>query len=128
MSSWQVGADRDLPIVERDSWDGDVVKERIFAWAGFDGDDPQPEKARRCFLAYDADEPTLRGSYKLPFADIVDGEPKAVDAGIRAAASRLPGTDIPDDVKTRAVLDSYPGVATLLPISVRCFVGTTGVR
>ncbi|MBC8446076.1 MAG: hypothetical protein H8D74_02630, partial [Chloroflexi bacterium] len=45
MADWKVGADRDLPIVERDSWDGDAVKARIFAWAGFDGDDPQPGKA-----------------------------------------------------------------------------------
>ncbi|MBC8248526.1 MAG: hypothetical protein H8E90_02505, partial [Anaerolineales bacterium] len=45
MANWKVGADRDLPIVERDSWDGAAVKARIFAWAGFDGDDPQPGKA-----------------------------------------------------------------------------------
>jgi len=108
MANWKVGADRDLPIVERDSWDGDAVKGRIFAWAGWD-DDPQPSKARRCFLAYDADQGENRGVYKLPFADIVDGEPKAITAGLRAAASRLPGTDIPDDVKerARAVLDGY---------------------
>jgi hypothetical protein len=95
--------------VRRDSWDGDAVKGRIFAWAGFDGEDPQPAKARRCFLVYDADEPTLKGSYKLPFADVVDGEPKAVDAGLQAAASRLPGTDIPEDVKerARAVIEHY---------------------
>lgn len=109
MADWKVGADRDLPIVERDSWDGDAVKGRIFAWAGFDGDEPDGAKARRCFLVYDADEPTLRGSYKLPFADIIEGAPKAVDAGLQAAASRLPGTDIPEDVKSRAraVLDAY---------------------
>lgn len=109
MASWKVGADRDLQIVERDSWDGDAVKARIFSWAGFDGDNPQPSKARRCFLAYDADEPENEGSYKLPFADVLDGEPKAVDAGLQAAASRLPGTDIPDDVRSeaRAVLDTY---------------------
>jgi hypothetical protein len=38
-----------------------------------------------------------------------DGKPVAIAAGIRAAASRLESTQIPDDVKTkaRAVIDAY---------------------
>lgn len=106
--AWRVGADRDLPIRERDSWDGDAVRERIFSWAGWP-DSPDPDRAKRAFLVYNDEEPELKGSYKLPFADVVDGELYAITAGIRAAASRLPQTDIPEDVKERArsVLDSY---------------------
>ena len=77
--------------------------------AGFNGDSPDPAKAKRGFLAYDHHNPKLKGSYKLPFADLVGGDLKAYKSGIDAAASRLPDTDIPDDVKTkvRAVIDSY---------------------
>jgi HK97 family phage major capsid protein len=97
-----------LRIVERDTWDGAAAKERIFRWAGWP-DDPAPQKARKGFLVYDADDPTLKGSYKLPFADVVDGSLVAVDAGLRAAASRLPQADLPPDVKerARALLDAY---------------------
>ena len=109
MANWKCGAARGLAIVERGSWDGAATKARIFAWAGFDGDNPSSTKARRAFLAYDAAEPDLKGSYKLPFADVVDGGLKAITAGLSAAASRLPGTDIPDSVKksAQAVLDGY---------------------
>lgn len=109
MASWKCAAARNLTIIERESWDGSGAKSRIFSWAGFDGDNPSSSKARRAFLAYDAAKPNLKGSYKLPFADVVDGGLKAVDAGLRAAASRLPGTHIPDSVKAtaRSVLDGY---------------------
>ncbi|RMD64633.1 hypothetical protein D6833_04175 [Candidatus Parcubacteria bacterium] len=109
MANWKVGAKRDLPIASTErAWDGSAARGRIFAWAGWD-DNPQPSKARRAFLAYDAEEPELKGSYKLPFADVVDGVLKAIPSGLRAAASRLPQTDIPSDVKERArsVLDGY---------------------
>ena len=51
----------------------------------------------------------LRGAYKLPFAHYVGGSLKASPAGIRAAASRLPQTDAPEDVldRARAVIDHY---------------------
>ena len=107
-ATWRVGADRNLPIVEG-TWDGAAAKSRIFSWAGFDDDNPDSSKARRAFLAYDADASELKGSYKLPFADLIDGELKAVTNGLNAAASRLPQTDIPDSVKetARNVLDGY---------------------
>ena len=105
---WRVGAARDLDIVDR-TWNGADATKRVFAWAGFDGDDPDPAQARRAFLAYDDERPEVRASYKLPFADVVDGELVAVTGGLRAAASRLPQADLPDDVKerARALLDRY---------------------
>ena len=108
-TAWTVGAARDLEIVEADTWDGDGAAARVFAWAGFDGDNPDPARARRAFLVYDDEAPELRGSYKLGFADVIDGELYAVDAGLRAAASRLPQTDASAEALNRArqVLDAY---------------------
>jgi len=106
---WKCGAARDLPIEDDDSWDGPAAEKAIFSDCGFDGDSPDTAKARKAFLCYDASAPDQRGSYKLPFAKIVDGKLKASASGIRAAASRLPQTDIPDGVKdeARKVLDAY---------------------
>ncbi len=106
---WKCGADRALPIDSGDTWDGPAAATRMLDDAGFDGDSPDLAKARRGFLAYDAGAPELRGSYKLPFADLVDGELKAMKGGVDAAAQRLSGTDVPDAVKTEAqvVIDAY---------------------
>jgi hypothetical protein len=107
--SWKCGAARDLSIHESESWDGDAAKSRIFNWAGFDGDSPDTSKARKAFLIYDSEDPEKKGSYKLPFTDIVDGELMADSSGINAASSRLRQTDAPDDVldDAEAVLDHY---------------------
>src|SRR5690349_16634680 len=101
MASWKCGASRDFAIVTRDSWDGSAAKAQIFEWAGFNGDSPDPSKAKKCFLAYDSDAPNLKGSYKFPFCNIVSGTPKAVSGGIAACAQRLSSAEIPDDVKTQ---------------------------
>jgi len=109
MAQWRVGAARDLPILQSErGWDGARAKKEIFAWAGWP-DNPNPAKARKCFLVYDAENDENKGAYKLPFCYIVDGQPKAVPSGLRAAASRLPQADLPQDVKdrARAVLDAY---------------------
>ena len=107
--SWKVGASRNLPIGGDDAWDGPAAAASIFEHCGFDGDLPDTGFARKGFLAYDAANPKLKGSYKLPFAKIVDGHLTAMPSGVRAAASRLPQADIPDDVQTkaRAVIDHY---------------------
>lgn len=106
-ADWKVGASRDLAIEDSDAWDGAEAEASIFEHAG--GDDFTPAKARKGFLVYDAAKPKERGSYKLPIAHVVDGELKVPKGAIRAAASRLPDTDIPDDVKdkAKAVLDHY---------------------
>ena len=106
---WKVGASRNLPLDEESSWDGSAAEKAIFELCDFAGDKPDTGKARKAFLVYDAKNPTLKGGYKLPFATVKDGRLTAVAAGIRAAASRLLQTDIPDDVqkKARAVIDHY---------------------
>lgn len=107
MPTWTVGTDRDLPIASG-AWDGPAAAESVFAWAGWP-DAPDPARARRAFLIYDADAPDLKGSYKLPIARYRDGSLEVVDAGLRAAASRLPQTDAPQEVldRARTVLDHY---------------------
>lgn len=104
---WVVGAAEDLPIDDKGSWDGPGAAERMLDAAGFNGDSPDPAKAKRGFLVWDHHNPKLKGSYKFPFADLVGGELKAVKGGIDAAASRL--HDIPADAETgaRKVIDAY---------------------
>ena len=106
---WKVGASRDLPIDESDTWDGAAAAKRMLDEAGFDGDSPDAAKAARGFLLHDAANPGLRGSYKLPFADIVGGTLRAVKAGISAAKGRLDQTDAPEAVlaDAKAVIDGY---------------------
>jgi signal peptide peptidase SppA len=106
---WVVGADEGLPIDMREAWDGPAAKARMLDAAGFGGSDPDPAKARRGFLVYDHHNASLKGSYEFPFADIIDGELKATSGGLRAAAARLPGSDLPAEAKTRAraVIDGY---------------------
>lgn len=108
-ASWKMGASRNLPLADTDSWDGAAAKARIFKAANFDGNSPDYAMARKAFLAYDSANPELRGSYKLPFADIISGKMQATTAGLSAAASRLPNTNIPDSVKSsaRSVIDHY---------------------
>jgi DNA-binding ferritin-like protein len=106
-AKWTVGAARNLPISDSDEWDGAAAQDSIFERAG--GDDFDPEKACQGFLVYDAAEPKKRSSYKLPIAHVVGGELQVPKGAIRAAASRLPQADLPDDVKAEAqdVLDAY---------------------
>jgi len=109
-SNWKVGAARDLPLDDSGvAWDGPAAAASIFASAGFEGDNPDSAKARRGFLIYDSANPTLKGSYKLPFATMSGGTMKAMPSGIRAAASRLPQTDAPSSVldDARKVIDAY---------------------
>lgn len=99
-SEWKVSASRDLPIEDSDEWDGAAAEKSIFDYAG--GDEFDSEKARKGFLVYDSANPADRGSYKLPIAHVVGGELKVPKGAIRAAASRLPDSDLPQDVKDGA--------------------------
>lgn len=110
-AKWTVGTSADLPFAPADTeWDGDKAAASVFAWAGFDDGKPDPARARQAFLAYDANTPELKGSYKLPIARHRDGVGlEVVKAGLDAAAGYLPNTDIPQEVRDRArkVLDAY---------------------
>lgn len=107
--SWKASGKKTLSLASDDrEWDGDKAANAIFEWAGWP-DDEDPKKARQGFFAYNDDDPTLKKSYKLPFATIVDGELKAVPGGLHAVAVVLEGgrggVDLPDnvidDIRTR---------------------------
>lgn len=100
--TWQVCGNTDLPLGDRErDWDADAARERIFRWAGWE-DNPKPDKAQKAFFAYDDETPTNLTSYKLPFADVVDGELKAMPRGLFAVAQLLrgarDGVDLPEGV------------------------------
>lgn len=96
---------QDLPLTDRDrAWDGDAARMRLRTWAGGPGpEDMDFEEYRRGFLWYDADKPDDLLSYKLPIADVIDGEIMAIPNGIIASAGNLQGArggvDIPDNAQ-----------------------------
>lgn len=92
-----VVGDVDLPWAPRDhAWDGPGSARRVQEWA--DGD---PNRMARAFLWRNDDaDPTTQAAYSLGYADIVDGELRAVYHGLAAAAGRLDQTEngmTPDD-------------------------------
>jgi hypothetical protein len=94
----------DLPVASREQhWDGLAAQRGIFEWAktedGFDAG-----KLARAFLWRDSDgDPQEKGSYKLPFTQVVDGSlvivPKAVFAAAAAVEGARGGVKIPDSDK-----------------------------
>lgn len=85
-----------LPIADEDrQWTSADATGRVFAWA-----DGNWRKYRRAFLWFDATKPELKGSYKLPIADVIDGEltivPRAVNAVAAVLAGARGGVNIPD--------------------------------
>lgn len=114
---WKMGALGDLPTDDVDAWDGAAAAKRMLDAAGFDGDAPDPATAKTGFLLHDAANPLLRSSYKLPFADIVDGELKAIKAGVIAAKGRLDQTDAPLEVleEADATIAAYEKSGWIVP-------------
>ncbi|WP_086778060.1 ADP-ribosyltransferase [Streptomyces griseus] len=92
----------DLPVEEdRDRpWDGDEAKARLLDAATVDGT-VDPDRLAAGFLWRDDDaDPATAGAYRLPFADVIDGELRIVAAGVYAVAAALQGArggvDIPE--------------------------------
>lgn len=109
---------QDLALEGRDrEWDVDEAEARVRSWAGGgeDLDEMDWEAYRRAFVWFDTEAPEDVGSYKLPIADVVDGELRAVPRAIFAASAVVQGArggvDIPDDDMpgVRSHLESYYG-------------------
>lgn len=97
-----------LPLAPRDNqWDAPAADKRVRAF--FKCQDKPNAQYKKAFLWYDETKSDLFGSYKLPFADVVDGQLKAVYRGLSAAKGRLNQTDIPasDKAKVEEVLRKY---------------------
>jgi F like protein len=99
----------DLPVAPRDhEWDGDGAKDRVFTWA--DGD---TGKIGQAFAYMDDDmDASLKGAWKLGYADVVDGTltiiPKGVSAALGAVNGARGGADLKGD--TAAVKDKLTAV------------------
>lgn len=106
---WRCGAARGLPIDRDRPWDGPAASKRMLDAAGIGSRSPKPDQAKRGFLLYDAANAQLRESYKLPFADLIDGRLTACKSGLDAAASMLSRTDAPARERQRArdIIDDY---------------------
>lgn len=92
----------DLPIAPKDTaWDSGAAIKAIKKWASNDDGDIDFSKYRKCFMWVDGSGGDKQGDYKLPFADIIDGSPKAVWNGVKAIMSVINGgrggVDIPED-------------------------------
>jgi 2'-5' RNA ligase len=78
------------------AWDGDAARKRVWEWS--EGD---YRRYRRAFLWWDAERPEQKNSYKLPIADVIDGElvlvPRAVNAVAAVLSGARGGVDIPDE-------------------------------
>lgn len=101
-----------LPLRDRKSaWTASAAIGRVKEWAG--ADEKPNAKYRKAFFWYDGAAADQFGSYKLPFADIIDGELTAIPRGIFAAAAAIQGSrggvNIPDDDSDRVkgVIERY---------------------
>lgn len=88
--------DTSLPLADRSrSWDADAAKKRLRAYASSDGSGDKDKMNwrtyRRFFFWYDAKNAEDFGSYKLPFADIINGKPHAIPRAVFAAAAAIQG-------------------------------------
>ncbi|MFI6598232.1 hypothetical protein ACIBHX_18400 [Nonomuraea sp. NPDC050536] len=91
---------QDLPLADRDrEWDSAAADRRVRKWAG--AEDKPNEKYRNAHLWYDASQADEFGAYKLPIADVVNGELKAVPRAIMSAGAIMDGArggvDLPED-------------------------------
>jgi hypothetical protein len=101
-----------LPVASgAGSWDGPAAAGRILDWATSDDGEIEVTRASRGFFWRDGDG-KQRGDYKLPLADVMDGELKVVPAALSAVLSRLDQTHGPSDSdkdRIRAKVRSYQG-------------------
>lgn len=104
-----------LPIYENEDqeWDSGAAIKRVKDWASDSDGNIDFGKYKKAFFWVDSESGDKQGYYKLPFADIIDGELKAVWRGVAAAKGALTGTrggvNISDEDKTsvHAAISTY---------------------
>lgn len=104
-----VSASTNLPLAESGrTWSASAAIRRVRSQIGAE-DAPNAAYAKY-HLWYDADDAENFGAYKLPFVDIVDGQPRAIPAALRNAAARLSQTQGPTEAertRIRGIIDDY---------------------
>jgi len=113
--NWTVGGARNLPVNADRSWDAGAARKRLAAWAG----GPEKDKVDwgkygKAFIVHNAADKENFGSYKFPFADVVDGKLTAIKRGLIAARAVLNGGRGGADIggaadAAKAFVDSYLG-------------------
>lgn len=113
---WRINTDiYDIPAHEDKDreWDRDAAEERVRRWATDENGEVNWERYRKAFLVYDAANPELFGSYKLPVVDIIDDEPRIIWRALSAVNVVLAGgrrkPDLPADI-----IDRLEGVVAKL--------------
>jgi hypothetical protein len=99
---------KQLPLEDRKRpWDATGARRRVKAWSG--SKETPNSKYKSAFFWYNSAEGDNYGSYKLPYADIIDGKLTAIPRGIFAVAQRLESTDIPasDKASIRRTLTKW---------------------
>lgn len=81
----------DLPLAGRQSrWDADAAVGRVYSFAG-GAEDTDWYRYGSAFLWYAPDVDDSIERYRLPFADVIEGELRAVPAALASYAEDLPG-------------------------------------
>lgn len=82
-------ADETLPLADEGTvWDANAAIARVKQWATSSDGQIDYSKYGKAFFSGSGD---LQGNYKLPFADVIDGELKAVWRGVAAAYAAVQG-------------------------------------
>lgn len=96
-----VASFQNLPLAARDAeWDAAAAAARVREWAG-GADNTDWSQYAKAFLWHDAGNPDQPDSYKLGYADIVDGELAAIPAAVFAVAGDADAAGIPETDKER---------------------------
>lgn len=103
-----------MPVADDDhAWNSAQARARLWEWSGGNF-----AKYRRGFLWFDAAAPDLKGSYKLPIADVIEGSltivPHAVNAVAAVLGGARGGVSIPD-----ADMDSVERVVNRIQDRIR---------
>lgn len=98
----KIGGSKTLPTDDKSSWNAAAAIKRMRVHSGGpDKEDMDWKKYRRGFVWYDSEDEENFGSYKLPFADVLDGSLKATWGGVsnamRAVLGARGGVDIGDE-------------------------------
>jgi hypothetical protein len=93
---------KDLPLADRDrEWDANAADQRVRAWAG--AQRAPNRKYRQAYVWYDGGEQGNFGAYKLPIADVVDGDLRVVPRAVMSAGAVIDGARGGVDVPSKEV-------------------------
>lgn len=85
--------DPGLPLADRGrAWDGAGAHNRVVAWATDSDGNVDAAKMKQAHFWYDESAPDKITSYKLGFADLIDGKLTAIPRGVFAVAAVLSGS------------------------------------